>query len=170
MNGSVGVAIALTAGLLSFLSPCVLPRRHLSLYRAAEQDREDEPPTPKAPLEPESGRLEGPHRPPGGNRGKGTGWKMANLVRASTTLGSAIAGNRALGREDRTILGTVSFLLIALALFAGFYPAVFGWAVAVIVGWLGIVTGVRAFVQARQARLEERRLQRVNERLDEKSS
>ena len=147
----------------------VLPRRHLSLYRAAEQDHEDEPPTPKAPLEPHQSLPWLPHRPPGGKRGKGTGWKLANLVRASTTLGSAIAGNRALGREDRTILGTVALLLIGLALAAGFFPAAFGWLVAVIAGWLGLVTGVRAFVQARQARLEERKLQQVYERMDEKS-
>jgi cardiolipin synthase len=132
----------------------VLPRRHLSLYRA---------------VQPEEGAPRGPLRHPGHKRGKGTGWKLANLVRAGTTLGSAIAGHRALGREDRTILGTVSLLLTAVALAAAFFPRAFGWVVAGVAGWLGIVTGLRAFVQARQARLEEKRLQRVYERLDERS-
>jgi cardiolipin synthase len=147
----------------------VLPRRHLSLYRAAEQEAADEPPTPKAPLERDEKLPWVPQRPPGGNRGKGTGWKLANLVRAGTTLGSAIAGNRGLGREDRTLLGALAFLLIAVALIAGFFPRVIGWTVAVIVGWLGIVTGVRAFMQSREARLEEKKLQKVYERLDERS-
>ncbi|MSR36719.1 MAG: cardiolipin synthase B [Gemmatimonadetes bacterium] len=148
----------------------VLPRRHLSLFRAAESEQlaADEPTTLKASLEPEDGAV-APLRAPGGNRGKGTGWKLANLVRAGTTLGSAIAGNRALGREDRALLGTVSFLLVGLALLAGFFPAAFGWLIAVVAGWLGIVTGVRAFVQFRRARLEENRLKKVYERLDERS-
>jgi cardiolipin synthase len=146
----------------------VLPRRHLSLYRAAEQDANDEP-APKAPLEPHHSLPWLPHRPPGSNRGKGTGWKLANLVRASTSLGSAIAGNRALGREDRTLLGTLAFFMVVLALVAGFFPVAIGWIVAAIAGWLGIVTGVRAFVQSREARLEERKLQKVADRLHERS-
>jgi hypothetical protein len=150
----------------------VLPRRHLSLYRAAERQEgeADDPPTRKAPLEPQRILPSEPHRPPGAKRGKGTGWKLANLVRAGTTLGSAIAGNRALGREDRTLLGTLAFLLIGIAIVAGFFPAAIGWFVAAVAGWLGAVTGIRAFMQARAARLEERKLQKVYERLDEKSS
>ena len=155
----------------------VLPRRHLSLYRASEREgavesevtAEDEPATPKAPLEPEGKFQRGPRRPPGGKRGKGTGWRMAILVRAGATLGGAIAGQRSLGREDRTLLVTVAVLLVALALGAGFFPVVVGWIVAVIAGWLGVVTGVRAFMQARHARLEESKLLQVYERgVDEK--
>ncbi len=144
----------------------VLPRRHLSLYRATElEDAADEPPTPKASLEPEGKHERGPQLPLGAKRGKGTGWKMANLVRAGTTLGSAIAGHRSLGREDRTLLGALSILLVLLAVAAGFFPRVIGWTVAAVAGWLGVVTAVRAFVQGRQARLEERKLRGVYDRM-----
>jgi cardiolipin synthase len=148
----------------------VLPRRHLSLYRAAEQEesQEDEPLTPKAHLEPHRSQPLLPGRRPGGKRGKGTGWKLANLVRAGTSLGSAIAGNRALGREDRTLLGTLALFLLGVALLAWFFPVAVGWLVAAVAGWLGAVTGIRAFVQAREARHEERKLQQVYERMDER--
>ena len=125
----------------------VLPRRHLSLYRAAEREEADEPETPKAPLEPHQGLPWMPRRRPGGKRGKGTGWKLANLVRAGTSLGSAIAGNRALGREDRTLVGTLAFFLVGLALTAGFFPVAVGWFIAAVVqaefallfGFLGLL-------------------------------
>ena len=145
----------------------VLPRRHLSLYRAAQlEGAAEEPPTRTAPLEPESGHKLGPRHPPGHLHGKGTGWKLANLVRAGATLGSAIAGQRALGREDRTLLTTLAFLLLVFAVGAWIFPQVIGWIAAFVAGWLGVVTAVRAFVQGRQARLEEKRLQRVYERIE----
>jgi len=80
-----------------------------------------------------------------------------------------MAGQRSLGREDRTLLGAVALLLIGLALFAGFFPEVLGGLVAGIAGWLGLVTGVRGFMQSRRARKEENDLREVYERLDGKS-
>ena len=69
-------------------------------------------------------------------------------------FGTAIAGHRPLGREDRTVVGTVSVAaLVAAGLFA-LFPAVLGWTLAILLGWLGLVTGVRAFLEARKARLE----------------
>jgi uncharacterized membrane protein HdeD (DUF308 family) len=77
-------------------------------------------------------------------------------MRAGSVFGSAIAGHRPLGREDRTLLGTVSAVTLLFALLFALFPSVLGWAIAVLLGWLGIVTGVRAFMEAREARLEER--------------
>ena len=77
-----------------------------------------------------------------------------------------MAGQRSLGREDRTLLGAVAMLLIGLALFAGFFPEALGALVVGIAGWLGLVTGVRGFIQSRRARKEESDLREVYERLD----
>jgi hypothetical protein len=82
-------------------------------------------------------------------------WAVPDLVRAGSTLGDAIAGHRILGREDRTVLGTTSLLILAVALFAGFLPWLVGWTVALLAGWFGLVLGIRALVQARRARQEE---------------
>lgn len=82
-------------------------------------------------------------------------WAVPDLVRAGSTLGDAIAGHRILGREDRTVLGTTSLLILAVALLAGFLPWLVGWTVAFLAGWFGLVLGVRALVQARRARQEE---------------
>jgi uncharacterized membrane protein HdeD (DUF308 family) len=70
--------------------------------------------------------------------------------------GDALAGNRPLGREDRTVLGTLSIGALAVGVFAAFVPTVVGWVVAVIAGWLGITLGIRAYVQSLRARAEER--------------
>lgn len=79
---------------------------------------------------------------------------LTQLVRAGSTFGWALAGRRTLGREDRTVLGTVSAVILALAVFAALFPRVVGWGSALILGWLGIVTGVRTFVHRRHARIE----------------
>lgn len=85
----------------------------------------------------------------------GAGLDVPALVRAGSTLGDAIAGHRALGREDRTVLGTVAFIVLLLAGVSAFLPALVGWIIAFIAGWFGIVLGVRALAQARRAREEE---------------
>lgn len=79
---------------------------------------------------------------------------MASVVRVSEVLGGALAGNRTLGREDRTVLGILSVAVLGVAVFAALAPVVTGWTVAVIAGWIGITTGIRAYVQARRARVE----------------
>ena len=86
-----------------------------------------------------------------GPRGAAT-WRVADLVRAGSTLGDAIAGRRTLGREDRTILGTLAIGTLAVAVVAGFFPWIVGWIVAFVAGWFGIVLAVRALHQARRAR------------------
>ncbi len=85
---------------------------------------------------------------------------MAPLVRAGSALGGALAGNRPLGREDRTVLGTVSALILLIAAVAAFVPTVVGWAVAVLGLWFGLAVGIRALAQARRARAEERQAAR----------
>ncbi|HCR03923.1 MAG TPA: cardiolipin synthase B [Gemmatimonadetes bacterium] len=143
----------------------VLPTHHMSLYRAFE--RAGEPPTLQAPLEPEGTLTQRFRRQlrDRRRRGRSPGWKIAHLVRAGATLGTVMAGQRSLGREDRTLLGTVALLFVGLALFAWFLPVVLGVLVAGITGWLGIVTGVRGLMQWRRARKEEHNLRTVYERL-----
>jgi cardiolipin synthase len=89
-----------------------------------------------------------------GPRGAST-WRVADLVRAGSALGNAIAGRRTLGREDRTVLGTLAMTVLLLAAVAGFFPRVVGWVVAFVAGWFGIVLAVRALHQARRARKED---------------
>jgi len=111
--------------------------------------------TPKTPLEPQGSlpaRLERELRALGERRRH---FGMATLVRAGATLGDALAGNRWLGREDRTVLGTVAVLVLAFAALAAIFPVVVGWTVAAIAAWLGSVTGIRAYLQARRAWAEE---------------
>jgi cardiolipin synthase len=155
----------------------VLPRRHLSLYRAAaleeipgeERERRTTPLEPEGKLKERIERERREHRERTRERrpGRGsTGWRLADLVRTGRALGDALAGHRSLGREDRTLLGTGAALLVLLALFAGFFPDVMGWLVAIVAGWLGLIASMRAFIQARHARIEEQKLQQVYERLD----
>jgi cardiolipin synthase len=89
-------------------------------------------------------------------------WGVPALVRAGSSLGDAIAGHRTLGREDRTVLGTVSVLILVIAVLAGVFPRIIGWFVAFVAGWFGIVLGVRAFIQAQTAR-KEREAEEVGE-------
>ncbi len=114
-----------------------------------------EPVLERESLEPEGGfqeRIEQARR----RRGGSAGWRLADVVRAGTSLGDAIAGHRVLGREDRTLLGTLAIVALLFAVFAGFFPEVVGWFLAVVVGWIGLVTAVRAVSQTRRARREER--------------
>lgn len=85
-----------------------------------------------------------------------TGWRISDVVRAGSVLGEAIAGHRTLGREDRTVLGTVSALVLVAAVLMVVFPRVVAWSMAVVLGWLGLVGGIRALVQARRGRREER--------------
>jgi cardiolipin synthase len=85
-----------------------------------------------------------------------TGWRIADVVRAGSALGDAIAGHRILGREDRTVLGTVSAIAIVVAVLGAVFPRAFAWAIAFLLAWLGMIGGVRALVQARQGRKKER--------------
>jgi cardiolipin synthase len=105
------------------------------------------------PDEPLSARLERRFREIGRSPGRVT---LASVVRAGESLGEALAGNRTLGREDRTLLGTLSIAVLAVAVVAAIFPVVVGWGVAVVAGWIGIATGARAYGQARRARAEER--------------
>jgi cardiolipin synthase len=81
---------------------------------------------------------------------------LAAVVRAREVLGGALAGNRPLGREDRTVLGVASVAVLLVALVAVLLPTVVGWLVGVAAGWIGLTTGARSLVQARRARAEER--------------
>jgi cardiolipin synthase len=99
------------------------------------------------------GGIERRRRPRGHAHGR---LSLASVVRARDVLGGALAGDRSLGREDRTVLGTTSIVILLLAAVAALVPSVIGWIVAIVAGWFGLTTGARAFVQARRARAEER--------------
>ena len=71
-------------------------------------------------------------------------WRLAQLVRAGVSFSDALAGHRTLGPEDRTILGAVAIIAISSAVLVGFFPYVFGWALALVLAWLGSVMGFRA--------------------------
>ena len=71
-------------------------------------------------------------------------WRLAQLVRAGVSFSDALAGHRTLGPEDRTILGVVAIIAISSAVLVGFFPYVFGWALALVLAWLGSVMGFRA--------------------------
>ncbi|NNF12693.1 MAG: cardiolipin synthase B [Gemmatimonadetes bacterium] len=108
------------------------------------------------PLDPEDPlpvRLERNIRRIGSSPGRLT---MASVVRASEILGDALAGDRMLGREDRTVLGTLSIAVLVLALLAALAPTAVGYVLAALAGWIGVTTGVRAYVQSHRARTQER--------------
>jgi cardiolipin synthase len=86
-------------------------------------------------------------------------WHLAQLLRAGTSFSSALAGHRALGREERSVLGTVSILLLVATVLLVLLPKLIAWTTAAALGWLSLVTGVRAFVQRRRARALDRELE-----------
>lgn len=82
-----------------------------------------------------------------GEGGTVHGFRMADLVRAGSSLGEAIAGRRTLGREDRTVLGTLSVFFLILSGIAILVPRWVGWFVAGVLAWLGLVGGLRTVSQ-----------------------
>jgi cardiolipin synthase A/B len=81
---------------------------------------------------------------------------LADLVRASSTLGEAIAGHRVVGREDRAILAALTAALVGSALLAAIFPRTVAWTAAVILGWLGGALTLRGILQYVRARREAR--------------
>jgi len=122
----------------------------MSVTRTSSLGGAAEPLDPDQPL---SARLEHQLKAMGTSAGR---LSMASVVRAGESLGEALAGDRTLGREDRTVLGLLSIGVLTVALVAAIFPAVVGWFVAFVAGWLGIATGARAYSQARKAGAEER--------------
>ena len=78
---------------------------------------------------------------------------LASAVRAGGALRDTLSGNRTLEREDRTVLGVVSTLMVAVAVLAAIFPRLAGWTLALVAGWFGISNAVRAFVESRRARV-----------------
>ena len=89
-------------------------------------------------------------------RAPGSGLRVADVVRAGSALGDAIAGSRSLGREDRTVLGTVAGSLLIVGVAAATFPRAAGWSLAALLVWLGITMGIRAWAAARRARKADR--------------
>ncbi len=77
---------------------------------------------------------------------------LADVVRAGSALGDAIAGRRVVGREDRAVLSTTSIFLLLFALLAAFFPRVVGWTLALLLGWVGLVLAIRSAIQVWKAR------------------
>jgi cardiolipin synthase A/B len=85
---------------------------------------------------------------------------LADLVRAGSSLGDAIAGHRVVGREDRALLAALSVALLTAALLAAIFPRTVAWTAAVMMGWMGSVLAIRGilqFLKARQRAREEKR-------------
>jgi cardiolipin synthase len=113
--------------------------------------------TPVTPLEPEGSlpeRLtrEMRARELGVRESLGRGLRISDVVRAGSIFGDALAGHRPLGREDRTVLGTVALLILPVAVLSAIFPQFAGWTLAALLGWLGGTAGVRAALEARRAR------------------
>ena len=82
----------------------------------------------------------------------GRGFRLSDVVRAGSIFGDALAGHRPLGREDRTVLGTVAVFVLPLAVLSAIFPRAAGWTLAALLGWFGGTAGVRAALEARRAR------------------
>lgn len=82
----------------------------------------------------------------------GTRLRISDVVRAGSIFGDALAGLRPLGREDRTVLGTVAVAVLPLAVISAIFPQVAGWTLAVLLAWFGGTAAVRAGLEARRAR------------------
>ena len=108
--------------------------------------------TAATPLEPQGPLHERMHL--WRTRSAGAGLTVADVVRAGSALGDALAGSRLLGREDRTVLGTVAGTLLITGGLAATFPRAAGWIVAALLIWLGASMGIRAFAQRRLARME----------------
>lgn len=143
-----GLFLADLASSVEIILPSVRP--------AAPERVRGEMDTPVTSLDPEGTvpeRLVGELRQrTSGGKGGSTGWRIADFVRAGSIFGDALAGHRPLGREDRTVLGTVSIGALVLATLFAFVPQVAGWFLAFVLAWLGITGGARAFLAARRAR------------------
>ncbi len=126
--------------------------------RGAERERlQGEAPVPRSSLDPEGSlpqRLERELRSRGGGS---TGWRLSDFVRAGSIFGDALAGHRPLGREDRTVLGTVSTAALVLAVLVALVPHWVGWVVAAALAWLGGTGSVRAYLEKRRARERDER-------------
>ncbi len=86
---------------------------------------------------------------------------LADLFRAGSSLGDAIAGSRVVGREDRAVLTTLTLTLLAGALLLALFPRTLAWSLAVILGWLGGVLAIRGLVQRARARRALRAVSRT---------
>jgi cardiolipin synthase len=148
----------------------VLPSRPLPVPATVAGER----PPPTTPLDPEGSlperlerelrsRVSGAASSPGS-----AGWRVADIVRAGSVFGDALAGRRPLGREDRTVLGTVSAGALVLAVLLVFIPQVAGWLLAVGLGWLGVTGSVRALLESRRARKDREEGERTRRARDER--
>lgn len=104
-----------------------------------------------ARLEPEP-KPAGEPRDRGRRTRRGQALTLADLARAGSAFGDAIAGHRVVGREDRAALWTVALILLLLAGSAVLVPEVLGWVVGFMAGWVGLVLAVRTSIQAWRAR------------------
>ncbi len=77
---------------------------------------------------------------------------LADLVRAGSSLGDAIAGSRVVGREDRAVLTALTLALLGGAVLLALFPRTLAWTLAVILGWFGLVLALRGVAQRARAR------------------
>lgn len=114
--------------------------------------RKGEQPTPVTPLDPQGTLQERLERELRSSAPVGTRWRISDLVRAGSSFGEALAGHRPLGREDRTVLGTVAIFTLPLGILGIFFPWILGWVATAILIWLGGTSAVKAVVEGWRAR------------------
>ncbi|TVP74454.1 MAG: cardiolipin synthase B [Gemmatimonadales bacterium] len=88
---------------------------------------------------------------------------LADLVRAGSSLGDAIAGHRVVGREDRAVLGALTMALLVGAALAVFFPRAVAWTLGALMAWFGIVLAMRGIAQRWRARKQARALRNGEE-------
>ncbi|MDO1528525.1 phospholipase D-like domain-containing protein [Fulvimonas sp. R45] len=92
-------------------------------------------------------------RPARPHRGGGSsGRAAAGALRLANSVGAVIADRRVLGDTSTTPLAASVGLLAAIAVVALLWPAIVAWPLAVLVAWLALNLGVRAWRQYRRQR------------------
>lgn len=114
-----------------------------------------EVPTPVSSLDPQGTLPQRLTREFRSQAASGASFRFSDVVRASSLFGDALAGHRPLGREDRTVLGTVAAIILPLAALTAIFPRAAGWGLAVLLTWLGGTAGARAALEARRARRKD---------------
>jgi cardiolipin synthase len=79
------------------------------------------------------------------------GRAAAGAVSVGSALGAALTNRRTLGPTETGLLAWVAVIMVAIAVLAAWFPRVFAWPFAVLLGWLGVSWGWKAWVLRRQA-------------------
>lgn len=79
------------------------------------------------------------------------GRAAAGAVSVGSALGAALTNRRTLGPTEMGLLAWVALIMVALAVFAAWFPRLLAWPLAVLFAWLGLSWGWKALVLWRKA-------------------